>query len=102
MGLLAIGTSCLAEVYVMGRSRVPRPPERINPFISQPIIAVLPCIRPGIGVILRLSEDQEHEDTEGNAGGGPAGHSRAGARRPEAPARRGGIRGGGRRPRSRW
>src|SRR6266542_3748007 len=41
MGLLATGTSCLAEVNVMGRSRVPRPPERINPFISRPIIAVL-------------------------------------------------------------
>src|SRR4026208_628834 len=41
-----MGTSCLADVNVMGRSRVPRPPERINPFISRPIIAVL-AIRAG-------------------------------------------------------
>src|SRR5206468_11033458 len=45
MGLLATGTSCLADVKVMGRSRVPRPPERINPFISRPIIAVLSRLR---------------------------------------------------------
>src|SRR4030095_12552608 len=41
MGLLATGTSCLADVKVMGRSRVPRPPERISPFIWRLIIAVL-------------------------------------------------------------
>src|SRR5665811_1309156 len=33
MGLLAIGTSCLALVWVIGRSRVPAPPARIKPFI---------------------------------------------------------------------
>src|SRR3954451_19214078 len=33
-GLLATGTSCLADVYVIGRSRVPRPPDRINPLSS--------------------------------------------------------------------
>src|ERR1700730_10544701 len=31
-GLLATGTSCLALVCVIGRRRVPRPPERISPF----------------------------------------------------------------------
>jgi hypothetical protein len=31
-GLLATGTSCLALVYVIGRRRVPRPPERIRPL----------------------------------------------------------------------
>ena len=33
-GLLATGTSCFADVYVMGRRRVPRPPERIRPLRS--------------------------------------------------------------------
>src|SRR5947199_10860383 len=33
IGLLAIGTSCLALVWVIGRSRVPAPPARIKPFI---------------------------------------------------------------------
>jgi hypothetical protein len=35
--LFATGTSCLAEVWVIGRRRVPAPPERISPlsvFIS--------------------------------------------------------------------
>src|SRR3954447_12791687 len=31
-GRLATGTSCLALVWVIGRRRVPRPPERIRPF----------------------------------------------------------------------
>src|SRR6202162_3958261 len=35
MGLLAMGTSCLALVWVMGRSRVPRPPLRMSAFIRQ-------------------------------------------------------------------
>src|ERR1700722_11174587 len=33
IGLFAIGTSCFALVWVMGRSRVPAPPARIKPFI---------------------------------------------------------------------
>src|SRR5580704_14890473 len=33
MGRFATGTSCLALVWVIGRSRVPRPPLRISPFI---------------------------------------------------------------------
>ena len=32
MGLLATGTSCLALVWVIGRSRVPAPPARISAF----------------------------------------------------------------------
>src|SRR2546428_2971599 len=32
-GLLATGMSCLAEVWVKGRIRVPLPPDRIRPFI---------------------------------------------------------------------
>src|SRR5215218_10566777 len=31
-GLLATGTSCLALVCVIGRRRVPRPPERMRPL----------------------------------------------------------------------
>src|SRR5687768_6870096 len=34
MGLLATGTSCLALVWVIGRSRVPAPPARMRPFIG--------------------------------------------------------------------
>jgi hypothetical protein len=37
MGLFAIGTSCLALVCVIGRSRVPAPPARISPFIRPEI-----------------------------------------------------------------
>src|SRR5262245_64928134 len=35
IGLLAIGTSCFALVWVMGRSRVPVPPARMRPFTSR-------------------------------------------------------------------
>src|SRR5437762_836388 len=41
MGLLATGTSCFALVWVIGRSRVPAPPERIRPFMrraSYPVV----------------------------------------------------------------
>src|SRR4051812_38875560 len=31
-GLFATGTNCLAEVCVIGRRRVPAPPERMSPF----------------------------------------------------------------------
>ena len=34
MGLFATGTSCLALVWVMGRSRVPAPPDVIRPFMA--------------------------------------------------------------------
>src|SRR6478752_4763039 len=34
MGLFAMGTSCLALVWVIGRSRVPEPPERMRPFTA--------------------------------------------------------------------
>jgi len=36
MDLLAIGTNCLALVWVSGRSRVPCPPLRISAFILPP------------------------------------------------------------------
>src|SRR3954464_5499164 len=41
-GLLATGTSCLALVWVIGRRRVPLPPERIRPFT-----AGAPSVDPG-------------------------------------------------------
>ena len=34
MGLFATGTSCLALVWVIGRRRVPAPPERMSPFTA--------------------------------------------------------------------
>ena len=34
MGLFAIGTSCLAEVWVIGRRRVPAPPDKMSPFTA--------------------------------------------------------------------
>src|SRR5690242_35518 len=34
MGLFATGTSCLALVWVIGRSRVPAPPARVSPFME--------------------------------------------------------------------
>src|SRR5262249_12340338 len=55
MGLLATGTSCLAEVYVIGRSRGPRPPERISPRI--PFISTLP----EVPVLPRAVEGQDHD-----------------------------------------
>ena len=33
---MAIGTSCLALVWVIGRRRVPAPPERMRPFMAGP------------------------------------------------------------------
>src|SRR5436309_1785044 len=35
IGLLATGTSCLALVWVIGRSRVPRPPASTSAFIDR-------------------------------------------------------------------
>ena len=49
-GLLATGTSCLAEVWVSGRSRVPLPPERINPFIQVSPWVVVAAATPGSGL----------------------------------------------------
>src|SRR5204862_1979324 len=50
-GLFATGTSCLALVCVIGRSRVPRPPERISPLsgpmgsVRPPELAMVPADR---------------------------------------------------------
>src|SRR5215212_3132424 len=48
MGLLATGTSCLALVWVIGRRRVPAPPERMRPFTAAvvPPLSSRPTGRP--------------------------------------------------------
>src|SRR5215467_12109654 len=53
-GLFATGMSCLAEVYVKGRMRVPFPPDRINPFIAPLCIQLSPVPCPGspVGFLL--------------------------------------------------
>src|ERR687898_3530234 len=38
IGLLAMGTSCFALVWVMGRSRLPVPPARMRPFTGQTLL----------------------------------------------------------------
>src|SRR5689334_9636806 len=47
IGLLAIGTSCLALVCVIGRSRVPAPPASMRPFIWDRMLGE-PCITVGL------------------------------------------------------
>lgn len=38
MGLLAMGTSCFALVWVMGRSRVPFPPARMSALMMDHVL----------------------------------------------------------------
>src|SRR5215213_5863905 len=55
MGLLATGTSCLALVCVMGRSRVPAPPQGTRAFTTRRPALVLALV-PGHGGEERLVE----------------------------------------------
>ena len=45
IGLLAMGTSCLALVCVIGRRRVPAPPARMSPFIRLCVYHALAGVR---------------------------------------------------------
>src|SRR5919108_2741908 len=52
MGLLATGTSCLALVWVMGRSLVPAPPARMSAFsMSLRPLGELGVSAPGVGAV---------------------------------------------------